>query len=493
MPNSSAMLRGTRTNESMNPRLLAALAASIVLVAIIVRSSRRARAAEQADATASPPSEVKSPAAAPVAEPTTAAPPQPSKADKPSIGEAAAPGLTIGAHVRLTGLGSKPELNGQYGRIVCYDEAKGRFNISLAGGKVLQIKPANLIAESPPDSQLSVADLVSHTLARHDALTPARAARVVELLRAPGSPVEAGCLLRCCCCIDWVVPATRDVKTGTDTIFTFVAGADATSASATSDKGMLLFSDARLLAPMRALNAAPSGSEHSALLRSGTGIFNPKSLDGIAQISLDPQIGDSAASSRFTALPSAYFPPLCHMSEAIALEATLGAMAKTWGMAPDSAAGTAAAPAEALQTVAAAFAKHTFFCFNASPNAAAGSIVPITANMTAAASGGGGLGGGPTSWILLYTCEMVLEHARPHLTSLGAFAAAKGANVGATAVPAASVLASLQSAGCTNAGVHVNEFVPGIAPSYKALGLSTEALVEIFKLAGAGAEGGTVV
>jgi len=129
-----------------------------------------------------------------------------------------------------------------------------------------------------------------------------------------------------------------------------------------------------------------------------------------------------------------------------------------------------------MREAATAFAQHTFFCFNASADA--GTVIPITSHSSA------GPEGKPTSFMLLFTCEMVLEHARPFMDSLGAFQGRK--DIAATAVPAASVLTSLQTPGQGNAGVHINEFVPGLALGYKALGLSTAGLVKLFELGGCG-------
>lgn len=164
-----------------------------------------------------------------------------------------------------------------------------------------------------------------------------------------------------------------------------------------------------------------------------------------------------------------------HMSEATALEAQ---MPTVLAACESLEAADVTSPAHAA--AASAFAGHTFFCFNAS-SPESGTIIPVTANSTGP--------NGQMSWILLYTCEVVLEHARPTLQAAGAF---QSLPMAATAVPAAAVLTSLQTPGNNNAGVHINEFAPGIAPEYKALGISTAAFARLVQLGGV-AEPGVVV
>ena len=83
-----------------------------------------------------------------------------------------------------------------------------------------------------------------------------------------------------------------------------------------------------------------------------------------------------------------HFAALNHMGEALRVEALLGELAK----------GGAGLSAEAC----AALTGHTFFCFNASGKA--DTILPVTA-----LGGAGGKDAKP--FMLLYTCEMVLEQA----------------------------------------------------------------------------------
>ena len=58
--------------------------------------------------------------------------------------------LVPGHEVRLQGLKAKPELNGQEGTLLKFDEAKGRWQTKLRSGKVLEVKPENLKFESEP-------------------------------------------------------------------------------------------------------------------------------------------------------------------------------------------------------------------------------------------------------------------------------------------------------------------------------------------------------
>ena len=46
---------------------------------------------------------------------------------------------------RVTGLTSKPELNGEEGVGVSFDPAKCRTNVRLADGRVIALRPSNLI------------------------------------------------------------------------------------------------------------------------------------------------------------------------------------------------------------------------------------------------------------------------------------------------------------------------------------------------------------
>ena len=117
--------------------------------------------------------------------------------------------------MHITGLQNRPELNGLEGRILGFDEGKGRYSVQLTReNRTLQLKPANLIVGSPSAAPATGSDDSSFsliTLDDHSALTPAQVARAVELLQGgKASQLELGLLLRCLVCYhEWVVPVVR--------------------------------------------------------------------------------------------------------------------------------------------------------------------------------------------------------------------------------------------------------------------------------------------
>jgi len=69
--------------------------------------------------------------------------------------ELAGPAFHVGQLVGLTDLSSRPELNGQLGKVVAYDKVKDRYKVAVAG-KRLGLKPSNLVrvesgGESPEE------------------------------------------------------------------------------------------------------------------------------------------------------------------------------------------------------------------------------------------------------------------------------------------------------------------------------------------------------
>ena len=157
---------------------------------------------------------------------------------------------TVGARVVLDGL-SNQKFNGQRGVIVGWDGVKGRFNVSLDSGRTIQVKPANLTeVKGSAVGKMTAMDLSSLSLSDHAGFTTAHAERVVALLSMPGSPVEAGCLLRCCTCIQWHAMATRNVKTGSEELFGFP--------DENNGKTIVLGSNATKLEQVRSLNGAPA-------------------------------------------------------------------------------------------------------------------------------------------------------------------------------------------------------------------------------------------
>lgn len=60
------------------------------------------------------------------------------------VGSGSSVTLAADTKVRVSGLKAKPELNGQAGRLLKFDEEKGRWQTKLDSGKMLEIKPDNL-------------------------------------------------------------------------------------------------------------------------------------------------------------------------------------------------------------------------------------------------------------------------------------------------------------------------------------------------------------
>ena len=55
--------------------------------------------------------------------------------------QAASMNLPAGAHVRISGLMSRPELNGQQGAVLHFDRKKTRYGVQLADGTEILLKP----------------------------------------------------------------------------------------------------------------------------------------------------------------------------------------------------------------------------------------------------------------------------------------------------------------------------------------------------------------
>ena len=53
----------------------------------------------------------------------------------------------VGQRVAIEGISAKPELNGQKGVAIGFDDSKGRYNVKLDSGAVVAIKPNNLQAD----------------------------------------------------------------------------------------------------------------------------------------------------------------------------------------------------------------------------------------------------------------------------------------------------------------------------------------------------------
>jgi len=58
--------------------------------------------------------------------------------------------LTVGCSIRVCGLQARPELNGQAGEVVAFDEAENRWKVRMADGSGKMLKAANLEVSSGP-------------------------------------------------------------------------------------------------------------------------------------------------------------------------------------------------------------------------------------------------------------------------------------------------------------------------------------------------------
>ena len=301
------------------------------------------------------------------------------------------------------------------------------------------------------------------------------------------TPIDAGNLLRCCCVARWYLPSIEASSS---------AGSSAGSTAGLSveycedpstGRGLVLSTSASRCAALAASAPPPSGGTRVAVRVDGCALFTPTELDGLKFVALNREEAPDPR-AQMTVLSEAHFPSLVHMSSAVRLEAGLSAIADALpSLGAPHVPGAPHAPlSESLSAAVRAFASHTFFCFNASSDAA--SILPLTA----AHEG--------RSYMLLYTCEMLLEVARATLADLGAFggaatgaaaagAAAAGATIPSSPLPASYLLGALSS-GAAAHGVHVNEFVPGLRAEYKLIGLQTERLGAVVRAAGAGETSG---
>ena len=126
-------------------------------------------------------------------------------------------------------LKSKPEFNGREGRVLEYDEARGRYSVRLLqsgtmAARTLQIKPENL-ADAPPKNgleHLSAPELCLLTLSEHAAVSAAQMEGVIELLSSGQAgqqltEADLSLLLRVVCCFGWHVASQRDRATGEET------------------------------------------------------------------------------------------------------------------------------------------------------------------------------------------------------------------------------------------------------------------------------------
>ena len=64
-------------------------------------------------------------------------------------GEGDAPAMRAGQRVRLAGLATRADLNGELGEVLSYDKLKDRYSVQV-GEKRLRLKARNLVAEPEP-------------------------------------------------------------------------------------------------------------------------------------------------------------------------------------------------------------------------------------------------------------------------------------------------------------------------------------------------------
>ena len=418
---------------------------------------------------------------------------------------ASAGAFAVGQRVRLEGIKSQAELNQQRGTVIGVDLAKDRVQVQLGGERRVQLKPACVVAialDQISAEELTPVEMCQATFSvGHGSFTPAHAERVTQLMQQLRHDetryAEMAFLVRACCCVEWHVPCLK--PTG--------AKGKRSAASAAARREFLAFEQAGappLIACcsaeggvklLQALNPAPAGKAHLSRAFTGRALFNPVTLGSVeapkfAAVILNPRLAEGAtASSEFTQLPAQMFAALCHMSEAVYVESHLAAVV-AWATGP--AAADEFTEDENLIAGCEALASHTFFCFNAATaeQSARGEILPMNATGQRTAESA------PAPFMILYTCEMALQLARPQLTAAGALRPPPGvAEVGSSAVLFAQVLETLSGEAAQNRGVILNDFVPGIAPELQAKCLPTAALVRIAAVASRRAAGatGTVV
>ena len=190
------------------------------------------------NANRAPALQVSQEAPAPAPAPAAEAPAQEGGASS----SAAAHPFANGTEIELSGLTSKPEFNGQLGKVVRFDERRGRYNIRLNDGRSLHARPANVLARPggptaapasapsvPAPSASSAADLFALSLRDPSALTAAHAERALSLLQSsPANPFDIGVLLRCLVCARWHVPCVRrgkaSAKSGAERVCCFPLG-----------------------------------------------------------------------------------------------------------------------------------------------------------------------------------------------------------------------------------------------------------------------------
>ena len=78
----------------------------------------------------------------------------------------------LGAHVTITGLKAKPELNGTRGRVMSFDHKAGRAGVKVGSEHMLSIKPSNLKPDAAKSDEAPAPELVDLSLDEAGAAAP---------------------------------------------------------------------------------------------------------------------------------------------------------------------------------------------------------------------------------------------------------------------------------------------------------------------------------
>ena len=102
--------------------------------------------------------------------------------------------LAAKQRVRITGLVGRPELNGTYAKVLCYDETRGRYAVMTeVGREQLALKRPNLTLTIESEAAAAIADAIAAGSAQQAAAAgPAPAApAVAPAAAAPAAPAAA--------------------------------------------------------------------------------------------------------------------------------------------------------------------------------------------------------------------------------------------------------------------------------------------------------------
>ena len=101
--------------------------------------------------------------------------------------------LAAKQRVRITGLVGRPELNGTYAKVLCYDETRGRYAVMTeVGREQLALKRPNLTLTIESEAAAAIADAIAAGSAQQAAAAgPAPAAPAVAAAAAAAAPAVA--------------------------------------------------------------------------------------------------------------------------------------------------------------------------------------------------------------------------------------------------------------------------------------------------------------